>query len=98
MQRAIRASIWLPIKKLQSFAGHVQYLFLAIPAARYFLRELHSVLGDKWGGRVRLTHELRRNLHWWTQVPSHANGKNIHRPVESAYIHYDKSGMVGEPY
>jgi hypothetical protein len=29
---------------------------------------------------------------WWTQVPSHANGKNIHRPVESAYIHCESSG------
>jgi hypothetical protein len=48
-------------------------MFLAMPAAIFFLRELHSVLADKWGGRVRLTPELRRNLQWWTQVPSHAN-------------------------
>jgi hypothetical protein len=25
-------------------------------------------------------------------VPNHANGKNIHRPVESTYIHCDSSG------
>jgi hypothetical protein len=28
---------------------------LAIPAARFFLKELHSVVGEKWGGLVRLT-------------------------------------------
>jgi hypothetical protein len=70
----------------------VAVLFLAIPVARLFLRELHSVLGDKWGGRVRLIPQLRRDLLWWTQVPSHANGKNINRPVESVYIHCDSSG------
>jgi hypothetical protein len=67
-------------------------MFLAIPGARVFLRELHSVLGDKWGGRVRITPHLRRNMHWWTHVPNHANGKSIHRPVKTAYIHCDNLG------
>jgi hypothetical protein len=62
LQRATKNMRWLPVKELQSFAGHAQYLFLAIPAARFFLRELHSVLGDKWGSRVRLTLQLRRDL------------------------------------
>jgi hypothetical protein len=82
-ERATRASKWLPLKELQSFSGHAQYLFLTIPAAMLFLRELHSVLDDKWGGRVRLTPQLRRDVQWWTHVPSHANGKNIHRQVET---------------
>jgi hypothetical protein len=56
------------------------------------MRELHFVLGDKWGGRVRLTPQLRRDPQWRTQVPSHANGKNIHSLVESAYIQCDCSG------
>jgi hypothetical protein len=92
LQRATRTSRWLPVKELQSFVGQAQYLFLAISATRFFMRELHSVLGDEWGGRVRLTPQLRRDLQWWTQVPNHANGKNMHRPVESAYIHCDSSG------
>jgi hypothetical protein len=47
MQRTTRASKWLPVKELQSIDGHAHYLFLAIPAARFFLRKLHSLLGDK---------------------------------------------------
>eukprot|EP00873_Tetraselmis_striata_P040274 jgi/Tetstr1/460538/TSEL_005796.t1 len=35
----------------RSLAGRAQYLFLAIPAARFYLRELHDVVGSKWGGR-----------------------------------------------
>ena len=90
--RATRNARWLPVKDLQSLAGQAQYLFLAIPAARFFLRELHSVVGEKWGGLVRLTPQLRRDLQWWTEVPSQSNGKPIHKPVETAYLHTDSSG------
>jgi hypothetical protein len=67
-------------------------IVLAIPVAIFFLRELHSVLGDKWGGRVRLTPQLRRDLQWWTHVSNHANKKNIHRHVETTYIRCDSPG------
>eukprot|EP00873_Tetraselmis_striata_P036044 jgi/Tetstr1/456308/TSEL_043064.t1 len=59
--RATRNARWLPVRELQSLAWQAQYLFLAIPAARYFLRELHSVVGDRWGGRVRMTPQLSRD-------------------------------------
>eukprot|EP00873_Tetraselmis_striata_P008724 jgi/Tetstr1/428988/TSEL_018963.t1 len=90
-----RSAKWLPVRELQSLARKVHYLFLAIPAARFFLRELHSVVGDRWGGRVRMTPQLRRDLQWWTSVPSPSNGKPIHRPMETtAYLHTDSSGYV----
>eukprot|EP00873_Tetraselmis_striata_P001185 jgi/Tetstr1/421449/TSEL_012398.t1 len=73
--RATRNARELPVRELQSLAGLAQYLFLAI-----FMRELHSVVGDRWGGRVRMTPQLRRDLQWWTSVPSQSNGKPIHRP------------------
>eukprot|EP00873_Tetraselmis_striata_P001958 jgi/Tetstr1/422222/TSEL_013074.t1 len=90
--RATRNAKGLPMRELQSLAGQAQCLFLAIPAARFFLRELHSVVGDRWGGRVRMTPQLRRDLQWWTSVPIQSNGKPIHRPVETAYPHTDSSG------
>eukprot|EP00873_Tetraselmis_striata_P001518 jgi/Tetstr1/421782/TSEL_012685.t1 len=92
LQRAARDARWLPMRELQSLAGRAQYLFLAIPAARFYLRELHDVVGSKWGGRVRMTHQLRRDLQWWTAVPTQANGRPIHRLVETAYMHCDSSG------
>eukprot|EP00873_Tetraselmis_striata_P027418 jgi/Tetstr1/447682/TSEL_035040.t1 len=90
--RATRNTRWLLVRELQSLAWHAQYLFLAIPAARFFLRELHSMVGDRWGGRVGMTPQLRRDLQRWTSVPSQSNGKPIHRPVETAYLHTDSSG------
>eukprot|EP00873_Tetraselmis_striata_P033015 jgi/Tetstr1/453279/TSEL_003961.t1 len=47
MQRAARDARWLPVRELQSFVGRAQYLFLAIPGARFYLRELHDVVGSK---------------------------------------------------
>jgi hypothetical protein len=64
--RATRNARWLPVKDMYSLAGQAQYLFLAIPAAKFFLRELNSVVGEKWGGLVPLTPQLRRDLQWWT--------------------------------
>jgi hypothetical protein len=53
--RATRNARWLPVKDLQSLAGQAECLFLAIAAAKLFLRELHSVVGLKWEGLVGLT-------------------------------------------
>eukprot|EP00873_Tetraselmis_striata_P002200 jgi/Tetstr1/422464/TSEL_013302.t1 len=44
---------------------------------------------------TRLIGRATRNarwLPWWASVPSQANGKPIHRPVETAYQHTDSSG------
>jgi hypothetical protein len=65
--------------------GKAQILYLAIAPARFFLRQLHNVLATRcaWGGRVRLTHYLRRDLERWRTVPTQNNGK----PIETAYLH-----------
>eukprot|EP00873_Tetraselmis_striata_P042594 jgi/Tetstr1/462858/TSEL_007807.t1 len=61
---------WLPARQLASFAGKAQFMYLAIAPARFFLRELHCVLATRqcWGGRVKMTNQLRRDLEWWTQA------------------------------
>jgi hypothetical protein len=67
-------------------SSEIQYMYLTIPAARFYLRELHDVLATRtgWGGRVGLTYYLRRDLQWWTQVPSANNGRSIFSPIETA--------------
>eukprot|EP00873_Tetraselmis_striata_P013426 jgi/Tetstr1/433690/TSEL_022909.t1 len=67
--RAASNKRWLPARQLASFAGKAQLLYLAVTPARFFLRELHCVLATRqgWGGRVKMTNQLRRDLEWWTQ-------------------------------
>jgi hypothetical protein len=40
---------------------------------------------------VRLTYQLRRDLQWWTQVPSANNRRSIFSPIETDYMHCDSS-------
>jgi hypothetical protein len=76
---------------LAVLAGKVHYLYLDIPAPRFYLRELHDVLATPigWRRRVRLTYKLRRDFQWWTQAPSAINGRSIFSPIENAYLHCD---------
>eukprot|EP00873_Tetraselmis_striata_P033014 jgi/Tetstr1/453278/TSEL_003960.t1 len=40
-----------------------------------------------------MTHQPRRDLQWWTAVPTHhVNGRPIHRHVETAYMQCASSG------
>eukprot|EP00873_Tetraselmis_striata_P027433 jgi/Tetstr1/447697/TSEL_035054.t1 len=91
--RAASNKRWLPARQLASFAGKAQFLYLAVTPARFFLRELHCVLATRqgWGGRVKMTNQLRRDLEWWTQVPAQHNGRSMYKPVETAYLHADSS-------
>ncbi len=42
--RAAAHKRWVSEKTLASLAGKAQFLLLAIPVARFFLRELHDVV------------------------------------------------------
>ncbi|KAK3237659.1 hypothetical protein CYMTET_52279 [Cymbomonas tetramitiformis] len=44
---AARNRQWLPARRLASFTGLCQSVYLAVPAARLYLRELYFVLTDK---------------------------------------------------
>eukprot|EP00873_Tetraselmis_striata_P044127 jgi/Tetstr1/464391/TSEL_009184.t1 len=70
-----------------------QFLYLAMPPARFYLREAHTVLGrcSSPSGKVVLTRQLIRDLEWWRDVPTRHNGAPIMRPVETAYLHTDSS-------
>ena len=96
LHQARRQQRWVPVKKLASLAGQAQFLYLAIPPARFYLRELHVVLAsrDSWAGQVKLSNQLRRDLEWWTAVPQQHNGRPICRPVETAYMTTDASDFA----
>jgi hypothetical protein len=91
--RAASNACWLQARQLAVFADKAQFLYIAIAPARFFLRKLHNVLATRrgWGGRVRFTHQLRRDLEWWRTVPNRNNGRSIYKPIETAYLHADSS-------
>eukprot|EP00873_Tetraselmis_striata_P042293 jgi/Tetstr1/462557/TSEL_007545.t1 len=83
-----------PAKLLASLTGQSHFLYLAMPPARFYLREAHTVLGrcsSPSGKVVLLTRQLIRDLEWWRDVPTRHNGAPILRPVETAYLHTDSS-------
>eukprot|EP00873_Tetraselmis_striata_P005492 jgi/Tetstr1/425756/TSEL_016175.t1 len=82
-----------PAKLLASLARQGQFLYLAMPPARFYLREAHAVMGRCYSpsGKVVLTRQLIRDLEWWRDVPTRHNGAPILRPVETAYLHTDSS-------
>eukprot|EP00873_Tetraselmis_striata_P006365 jgi/Tetstr1/426629/TSEL_016906.t1 len=82
-----------PAKVHASLAGQGQFLYLAMPPARFYLREAHTVMGrcSSPSGKVVLTRHVIRDLEWWRDVPTRHNGAPILRPVETAYLHTDSS-------
>eukprot|EP00873_Tetraselmis_striata_P038840 jgi/Tetstr1/459104/TSEL_004554.t1 len=74
--------------------GRAHFLYLATKPAWVYLRELHDVLRtkDSWSGRVKMTHQLRRDLEWWGAVPNLSSGRSIYMPVETAYMPVESSG------
>eukprot|EP00873_Tetraselmis_striata_P003708 jgi/Tetstr1/423972/TSEL_014583.t1 len=90
LHRAAREARWLRSCN-RSLGGLHICTWQSRPRA-FYLRELHNLVGSKWGGRVSMTHQLRHDLQWWTAVPTQSNGRPIHRPLETAYMHCDNSG------
>ncbi len=70
---------WVSVKALVSLADKAHFLHMAIRLARFFLRELHDVVKrtKNWSGTVKVTCHLKRDLEWWTRVPTHHNGAPI---------------------
>jgi len=79
--------------QLASLAGRAQSVHLACPAARFYLRELHTVIASRssWGALVRLTRQALRDLRWWAQLPSASVSRAIWRPPEDVVLHCDAS-------
>jgi hypothetical protein len=94
---AARDQRWVPARELASLVGLAQSAHLAVPPARFYLRELYDVLSTKksWASRVRLSRQALRDLRWWTDVPSKWAARSIWRSPDTAFIHTDASGEIG---
>jgi hypothetical protein len=86
---------WIPVKALASLARNAQFLHLAIPMARFYLRELYDVVSSaaSWSGTVRISKQLKRDLEWWRMVPEKHNGAPIFKPAESSYMQCDSNNF-----
>jgi hypothetical protein len=94
---AARRHRQLPVRRLAGFVGLAQSVYLAVPAARFFLRALHDVIGSRegWNGSVTLSPQARRDLQWWAKFPEGREGRNNGRTIwtlaDQAVLHCDSS-------
>jgi len=93
--RASQNKRWVPVKTLASLEGKAEFLHLAIPVAKFYLRELHDVVKavESWTRTVIVTKQLKRVLEWWRKVPEKHNRAPIFKAVETAYVLCDSSGF-----
>ena len=91
--RAMRKRRLVPARLLAKFTGLCQFLYLAIPVAKLYLRSLHDCLRTKtsWNSNVRLTKQSLRDLEWWQTVPTKWNGRDIARSPSTVHLHSDSS-------
>ena len=91
--RAMRQRRLLPARQLAKFTGLCQFLYLAIPVAKLYLRSLHDCLRTKdgWNSNVRLSKQAIRDLEWWLSVPTRWNGRDIARSPSTVHLHSDSS-------
>ncbi|KAK3267531.1 hypothetical protein CYMTET_23912 [Cymbomonas tetramitiformis] len=95
LSEASRQRRWLPARKLAAFTGLCQSVYLAVPPARLYLRELHFVLSTRrgWGAKVKLTRQAWSDIEWWLRLPAQSwwNGRKIWRNPTRAKVHTDAS-------
>ena len=89
--RALRSRRWIASMLLASFCGLAVSALLAIPPARFFLRELYSCLhaGSRWPGHARLSTQALSDLRWWAALPPKWNGQPIQRQPTVHSLHTD---------
>jgi len=79
--------------QLASLAGRAQAVHLACPSARFYLREIHTVIASRssWGALVRLSRQALRDLRWWAALPSAGVTRAIWRSPVACVLHSDAS-------
>ncbi|KAK3283385.1 hypothetical protein CYMTET_8913, partial [Cymbomonas tetramitiformis] len=81
---AKRAERWLPARGLAASTGLCQSVYLAVPAARLYLRKLYFVLSSKrsWGAKVKLTRQSLYDLEWKLHI-THYELEAVFKTVRS---------------
>ena len=91
---AARNNGLVPRKELASFAGLAQSLYLAVPAARHWLRTLHDCIatgGTDWSRRVRMSSQARHDLQFFVTLSPKHSSRAIRRSPHTAVLHCDAS-------
>ena len=93
---AAREARLVPVRLLAGFVGYAQSVYLACPSARFYLRELHDVMGTRtsWDARVRLTRQALRDLRWWAQIGRADVSRAIWRSPTDRTLHCDASHLA----
>jgi hypothetical protein len=93
---AAREARLVPVRLLAGFVGYAQSVYLACPAARFYLRSLHDVMGTRtsWDARVRLSRQAMRDLRWWQRIGAADVARTIWRAPEESTLHCDASRLA----
>ena len=96
MALATREARLVSARRLASFVGYAQSVYLACPPARFYLRELHTVLASRstWDSNVRLSRQALRDLRWWRQIATANVARAIWRPPTDRTLHCDASRLA----
>lgn len=90
----------VPVRQLAAFTGLAQSLYLALPAARLFLRRLHEAVAagaarrGGWGSATRLCSAAKADLQWFVDLRDQHNGRPIWRSPQTALLHCDASELA----
>ena len=90
----------VPVRQLAGFTGLAQSLYLALPAARLFLRSLHEAVAAgaagraRWNGVTRLCSAAKADLQWFVDLQARHNGRAIWRSPQTALLHCDASELA----
>lgn len=98
--RAARQRRLINKKALAKFCGQANAVSLAVPEARFRLRELYWCMSSEagWGklANVRLTAQAWRDLEWWQSLAKQKDiARCIWRSPDTATLHCDASKEPG---
>jgi len=93
LRRSAQNRRLVPTRELAAFAGLGQSSSLAVPLARFWLREVYTdiaLCGHRWSGLTRLSAQALRDVREWTTLASSRHvGRAIWLAPDTAVGHVD---------